>query len=91
MQPRRITLVADELLGYAGNGLGTATTFLAVALARMGHEVEVLYFGKTPTGPVASEWRRLYERVDVRVRPICAARRVGERRILRESRGRGSG
>ena len=70
MQPRRITLVADELLGYAGNGLGTATTFLAVALARMGHEVEVLYFGKTPTGPVDSEWRRLYERVDVRVRPV---------------------
>ncbi len=70
MQPRRITLVADELLGYAGNGLGAATTFLAVALARMGHEVEVLYFGKTPTGPVDSEWRRLYERVDVRVRPV---------------------
>ena len=41
MQPRRITLVADELLGYAGNGLGTATTFLAVALARVGHRVEV--------------------------------------------------
>jgi O-antigen biosynthesis protein len=70
VQPRRITLVADELLGYAGNGLGTATTFLAVALARVGHRVEVLYVGQIPTRPLDLEWTRLYESVDVRIRPV---------------------
>ena len=37
--------MADELRGIRGGGLGTATTYLGVALARMGHSVEVLYVG----------------------------------------------
>ncbi|TMK72728.1 MAG: hypothetical protein E6G50_03470, partial [Actinobacteria bacterium] len=45
MTSRRITLVADQILGYfRTGGLGTATTFLALALGRMGHDVEVLHF-----------------------------------------------
>ena len=51
---RRVTLVAGELLGYVRTGgLGTATTFLSLALARMGHAVDVLYTGAPPSDPVA--------------------------------------
>ena len=64
---RRITLVADELLGYRGNGLGTTTTFLAVALARLGHQVEVLYLGP-PRDRVVPEWQGLYESAGVAIR-----------------------
>src|SRR4051794_2854466 len=40
---RTVAFVADELLGYAGNGIGTTTTFVSVALARMGYDIEVLF------------------------------------------------
>lgn len=69
VNPRRITLVADELLGYhRTGGLGTATTFLGVALARMGHRVDVLYLGAPATSVVDAEWSRLYEQTGVSVR-----------------------
>src|SRR5438046_2394569 len=67
--PRRITLVADELRGIRGGGLGTATTYLGVALARMGHSVEVLYVGAGPA-PLDPEWERLYGQVGLVVRPL---------------------
>jgi glycosyltransferase involved in cell wall biosynthesis len=74
---RRITLVADELLGYVQNaGLGTATTCLALALARIGHEVEVLYLGPPQTGSADSEWPQRYERAGVRIRTLSPS---GER------------
>ena len=64
-----MTLVADELLGYAGaGGLGTATSFLAVALGRMGHDVELLYVGDPPEEELAEDWAGLYERGGVAVR-----------------------
>ena len=66
----RIVFVADELLGYAGNGIGTTTTFVSLALARAGHRVEVLFAGRPPEAPVADEWRRLYERAGVAVRQV---------------------
>src|SRR6266511_3333541 len=75
--PKRITLVTDQLLGYVRTGgIGTATTYLAVALGRMGHEVELLAAGDPPTAPMAEEWSRLYEQagVAVRVLPRSAAR-----------------
>ena len=34
---RHITLVADELRGIQGGGLGTVFAFLGIALARLGH------------------------------------------------------
>lgn len=75
--PRRITLVADELLGYGRmGGLGTATSFLAVALGRQGHDVEVLYIGGAPEERPAAEWARLYDEAGVDVRPLV---RSGER------------
>ena len=67
---RRVAFVADELLGYAGNGIGTTTTFVSLALARMGHSVEVLFAGRAPTGPVDLEWQRLYDEAGVRVREV---------------------
>jgi glycosyltransferase involved in cell wall biosynthesis len=66
---KRITLVTDELLGHVRTGgIGTATTYLAVALGRMGHQVELLAVGDTPSAPMADEWTRLYERAGVAVR-----------------------
>src|SRR5919198_475215 len=70
-RPRRITLVADEILGYVRTGgIGTATTYLAVALGRMGHDVELLYTGDPPRTPMAEEWARLYGSSGVTVRQL---------------------
>jgi glycosyltransferase involved in cell wall biosynthesis len=67
---RNVAFVADELLGYAGNGIGTTTTFVSLALARRGYDVQVLFAGAPPTKPVEPEWQRLYEEAGVRVRVV---------------------
>src|SRR5689334_9293827 len=70
-QPRRITLVADEMLGYTRTGgIGTATTFLALALGRMGHAVELLFTGTAPSTPIGAEWGALYDGAGVRIRML---------------------
>ncbi len=69
--PRRVTLVADELLGLQGGGLGTATTFLAAALARMGHRTEVLYIGDPPARPVEPGWAEFYDEAGVGLRVLA--------------------
>jgi glycosyltransferase involved in cell wall biosynthesis len=96
-EPKRVTLVADEMLGYVKTGgIGTATTFLAVALARMGHQVELLYVGEPPSEPLASNWAGLYEQAGVTIRllprsdeqtePSCFARMLEvERALLADS------
>jgi glycosyltransferase involved in cell wall biosynthesis len=67
--PRRIVVLADEMLGHTRTGgIGTATTFLALALSRMGHRVDFLYVGDPPTAPMEPEWARSYERAGVAVR-----------------------
>ncbi len=68
-----MTFVADELLGYAGNGIGTTTTFVSLALARRGYDVEVLFARRAPDGPIEAEWQRLYEEAGVRVRVVPRA------------------
>ena len=74
-RPKRVTLVADELLGFAGSGgLGTATSFLAIALARAGDAVEVLYAGDAADGRLAPDWAGLYETSGVVVRPLHRTR-----------------
>jgi glycosyltransferase involved in cell wall biosynthesis len=65
-----VTFVADELLGYAGNGIGTTTTFVSVALARRGHDVTVLFAGPPRTGSVAAEWQSLYKDAGVAVHEV---------------------
>jgi glycosyltransferase involved in cell wall biosynthesis len=68
---RRVTFVADELLGYAGNGIGTTTTFVSVALARRGHDVAVLFAGPPRNRPVTAEWQSIYEDAGVVVRELA--------------------
>jgi glycosyltransferase involved in cell wall biosynthesis len=71
-RPRRVTLVADELLGYVRTGgIGTATTHLALAAARMGHDVEVLYAGD---GDADDEWDARYAEAGVAVRRVERSR-----------------
>ena len=67
---RRVVFVADELLGYAGNGIGTTTTFVSLALARAGRDVEVLFAGRAPSGAVDAEWQQLYDRAGVGVQMV---------------------
>jgi glycosyltransferase involved in cell wall biosynthesis len=82
----RIVFVADELLGYAGNGIGTTTTFVSLALARMGHDVGVLFAGPPPAAPVDPEWQRLYDEAGVRVETVPAAPRDVEPPHFRRAR-----
>jgi glycosyltransferase involved in cell wall biosynthesis len=71
---KRVTLVADELLGYGRmGGLGTATSFLAIALGRLGHTVTVLYIAEAPADTPAPEWKRLYDDAGVTVRPLAGS------------------
>jgi glycosyltransferase involved in cell wall biosynthesis len=71
-EPRRITLVTDELLGYTRTGgLGTATSHLALALGQMGHGVELLYAADPPTTALGAEWARLYEAAGVEIRMLA--------------------
>jgi glycosyltransferase involved in cell wall biosynthesis len=63
-----VTVIAHELRGFlSGGGMGTATTFLALALARMGHEVELLAGIGTPSS-VDPHWASVYSRAGVRIR-----------------------
>jgi len=63
----RVTVVAHELRGIRpAGGMGTATTFLALALARSGHSVELLLGRGSPS--LEPYWQRLYEQADIRLR-----------------------
>jgi O-antigen biosynthesis protein len=68
---RRITIVTYELRGFLPvGGMGTATTFLALALARMGHSVEILLGVMHRPESIDPEWRDLYESHGIRIRPV---------------------
>jgi glycosyltransferase involved in cell wall biosynthesis len=83
---RRISIVTAQLLGYdKTGGVGTATTFLALGLARVGHTVEILYGGPSDAAP-AGEWAALYEEGGVRVRPLPQLEREVEPHPFRRMR-----
>jgi glycosyltransferase involved in cell wall biosynthesis len=66
---RRIFIVTNEILGVVRTGgSGTANTFLALALAREGHAVELLV--TAPNGPIALDpaWAERYGSRGVGVR-----------------------
>jgi O-antigen biosynthesis protein len=67
---RRITLVSSQLLGLeqGAGGVGAATAFLALALARMGHDVDVLYIKEQLPQPMDPEWARRYADGGVTIR-----------------------
>jgi glycosyltransferase involved in cell wall biosynthesis len=68
---RRVTIVTHELRGFLPvGGMGTATTFLAVALARMGHSVEILLGVMHNPESIDPEWRALYDSHGIRIRPV---------------------
>jgi glycosyltransferase involved in cell wall biosynthesis len=70
---RRVTVVAHELLGFRpSGGMGTATGFLSLALARLGHEVELLR-GFDATGSIDTYWGGVYERAGVKIPPAPAS------------------
>ena len=75
MQPsrRRVTVVAHELRGFLPiGGMGTATTFLTLALARAGHSVEIL-LGRTDLASIDPYWDAAYRDAGVRIRPAPAS------------------
>ena len=68
---RRVTIVTHELRGYLPvGGMGTATTFLALALARMGHSVEILLGVMHDPDSIDPQWRALYDSHGIRIRPV---------------------
>jgi glycosyltransferase involved in cell wall biosynthesis len=71
MTPRRVAVVASEILGVAGTGgPGTADSFLAVALGRNGHDVELLVAPGRDVSRLSPEWESAYADSNVRVRPL---------------------
>jgi glycosyltransferase involved in cell wall biosynthesis len=66
--PRRVTVVAHELRGIRPvGGMGTATTFLALALARIGHSVELL-LGRDSPQALDPYWESVYDRAGIQMR-----------------------
>jgi glycosyltransferase involved in cell wall biosynthesis len=71
MTPRRVTVVASEILGAPGaGGPATADSFLAIALGRHGHRVELLVAPGRDLGGLSPEWQSAYAAADVLVRPL---------------------
>jgi glycosyltransferase involved in cell wall biosynthesis len=67
---RRVTVIAHELRGFRpAGGMGTATTFLALALARLGHSVEIL-LGKHDPRSLEPHWAAVYRDAGVIIRPV---------------------
>ena len=65
---RRVTLLANELRGMRpAGGMGSATAFLAIALARMGHATEIL-IGRDPARAIDPYWEDVYRSAGVRIR-----------------------
>ena len=61
-------MIANELRGlYPAGGMGTATSFLALALARLGHSVELLIAWQ-PERPLDPYWEKAYRDAGIRVR-----------------------
>jgi O-antigen biosynthesis protein len=74
MRPRRITVVASEILGVPGTGgPGTADSFLAVALGRHGHQVELLVAPGRDVSRLNPEWESRYAEANVHVRPLSGS------------------
>ena len=68
---RRVTVIAHELRGVRPvGGMGTATTFLALALARAGHSVEIL-LGKHRPDSLEADWAGVYREAGIRIRPVA--------------------
>jgi glycosyltransferase involved in cell wall biosynthesis len=68
---KRIALVTDEILGLTrSSGAATANTFLSLALADLGHKVEILYPAPMPPEGLVGSWRREYRDRGIRIRSV---------------------
>jgi glycosyltransferase involved in cell wall biosynthesis len=77
MTARRVTVVASEVLGLPGTGgPGTADSFLAIALGRHGHDVELLIAPGRDITRLSPTWERTFTQANVRVRPLAGDRPV---------------
>jgi glycosyltransferase involved in cell wall biosynthesis len=75
---RRVTVVAHELRGFQPvGGMGTATTFLALALARLGNSVEIL-LGKHAPQSIDPGWQNLYDDAGIAIRAVPRAAKAVE-------------
>jgi glycosyltransferase involved in cell wall biosynthesis len=71
MRPRRVAVVASEILGAPGaGGPATADSFLAIALGRHGHHVELLVAPGRDLSRLSPEWQSAYAAANVLVRPL---------------------
>jgi glycosyltransferase involved in cell wall biosynthesis len=67
---RRVTVIAHELRGFRPvGGMGTATAFLALALTRLEHSVEIL-LGRQAPHSIEPYWENIYRSAGVRIRPV---------------------
>jgi len=67
---RRVTVIAHELRGFRPvGGMGTATAFLALALARLEHPVEIL-LGRREPHSIDPYWLGVYTNAGIRFRPV---------------------
>ncbi len=68
---RRVTLVTAQLLGFGPpGGVGAATTWLALALGRMGHDVDVLFAKEQALESMDAEWAGRYAGAGVGIRVV---------------------
>jgi glycosyltransferase involved in cell wall biosynthesis len=71
MTPRRIAIAATEILGVPGSGgPATADSFLAIALGRRGHDVELVVAPGRDVSGLSEDWRKRYADANVRIRPV---------------------
>jgi glycosyltransferase involved in cell wall biosynthesis len=69
-RPARVAITSYEFVGVVRNGgIGTACTELALALARDGHEVDLVFtgWGEDPSEEGFGRWRSQYEEQGVRL------------------------
>jgi len=73
VRSRRVTIITTQLMGldHAG-GVAAATAHLAIALARSGHGVDILYTQERSSRPLDPEWARLFAEVGVTIRRLPA-------------------
>jgi glycosyltransferase involved in cell wall biosynthesis len=71
MRHRRVAVVASEILGAPGaGGPATADSFLAIALGRHGHDVELLVAPGRDLSRLSPEWEDAFAAANVAVRPL---------------------
>lgn len=80
MNPKRIAVIASEVLGMSGTGgAATADSLLAIALGRSGHDVDLVVAPGRETDELSDTWRQNYADAGVQVRPLSAGKSISPR------------